>query len=211
MKTFRHVIAAAALSVFAVPAAMATGVLLGTGTLNTTDDLTRIQVGSNVLEFLDLSTTSGSTVSAAVSAYSGNGFHWATGSEVSDLYSAFGITYANSPGAVSDLGAGLAERTSFVGYLGQTAGQAGHSLGWIDDLTGGGFHTYSCIAIDSCGPLSFVYNVPDNYGIWPAEFQVGVFLVRDGVPAVPEPTTYALMAAGLAGLAALRRRRGSKN
>ena len=208
MKTFRHVIAAAALSVFAVPAAMATGVLLGTGTLNTTDDLTRIQVGSNVLEFLDLSTTSGSTVSAAVSAYSGNGFHWATGSEVSDLFSAFGITYSNSAGAVSDLGASLTDRTSFVGYLGETGGQAGHSLGWIDDLTGGGFHTYSCIAINSCGPVSFVFNVPDAYGIWPSEFQVGVYLVRD---AVPEPTTYALMAAGLAGLAAMRRRQARKS
>jgi len=208
MKTFRHVIATAALSVFAVPAAMASGVLLGTGTLNTTNDLTRIQAGASVLEFLDLSATSGLSVSAAVSAYGANGFHWATGSEVSDLFSAFGITYSNSAGAVSDLGASLTDRTSFVGYLGETGGQAGHSLGWIDDLTGGGFHTYSCIAINSCGPVSFVFNVPDAYGIWPSEFQIGVYLVRD---AVPEPTTYALMAAGLAGLAAMRRRQARKS
>ena len=208
MKTFRHVIATAALSVFAVPAAMASGVLLGTGTLNTTNDLTRIQAGASVLEFLDLSATSGLSVSAAVSAYGANGFHWATGSEVSDLFSAFGITYSNSAGAVSDLGASLTDRTSFVGYLGETGGQAGHSLGWIDDLTGGGFHTYSCIAINSCGPVSFVFNVPDAYGIWPSDFQIGVYLVRD---AVPEPTTYALMAAGLAGLAAMRRRQARKS
>ena len=208
MKTFRHVIATAALSVFAVPAAMASGVLLGTGTLNTTNDLTRIQAGASVLEFLDLSATSGLSVSAAVSAYGANGFHWATGSEVSDLFSAFGITYSNSAGAVSDLGASLTDRTSFVGYLGETGGQAGHSLGWIDDLTGGGFHTYSCIAINSCGPVSFVFNAPDAYGIWPSEFQIGVYLVRD---AVPEPTTYALMAAGLAGLAAMRRRQARKS
>jgi hypothetical protein len=208
MAKCRYGIAVAVLSIVAVHGAIANGVLLGTGTLNNVDDLTRIQVGGNVLEFLDLSATSGSTVASAVSTYGGYGFHWATGSEVTNLYSAFGITYANSLGALSDLGATPAQRTRFVGYLGDSGYTGGQSLGWIDDLTSDQFHTYSCISIFSCGPESFVYSAPATFRAWPADPVIGVYL--DRVSTVPEPSTYGLMVAGLVWLASSGRRRLGK-
>ena len=50
------------------------GTLIGTGTLLTTDDLTRVQVGSSVLEFLDLSTSKGQSWTTALANYGSYGF-----------------------------------------------------------------------------------------------------------------------------------------
>src|SRR5262245_55731548 len=145
MKFARTLVAAAVLG--AMTAAPATaGVLLGAGTLNNTDDLTRIQVGASTWEFLDLTATDNLSVAAALTAYSGAGFHWATGAEVAQLYSAFGITYSSAADTVVSLGASDASRASFVGYLGVTAFENA-ALGFIDDLTTADHHTYSCIAV----------------------------------------------------------------
>lgn len=200
MKVLHKSVLATALAVAAVGPAMATGTLLPDGMLNTPGDLTRIQINpSTVLEFLDLNVTQGSTVASAVSAYSGAGFHWATGAEVSDLLSAFGITYAAIPNGVAILGgAGLAQRTAFVNHVGDTYDGFGLSLGWLDALTTATSHSYSCIAINQCNGNSFINNTTSY---WPSEPHIGVFLVR----AVPEPATFLLLAVGIAAMLNARR------
>jgi hypothetical protein len=180
--------------------ATAASILIGAGTLDNPGDLTIIQDGGgNIYEFLDLSSTDGLSVTSALATYSSDGFDWATGVQVSELFSAFGITYANSPGTVTDLNASVASRTSFVSFLGVTAGING-SLGWVDDLTTPTHHTYTCISINQCGPASFANNTAS--ATWPESSLVGVYLVRTGTLAVPDlPDTSSLLLLGASALA----------
>ena len=204
MKTVRTLVAAAVLGAMAAAPATA-GVLLGTGTLNDPDDLTRIQVGTSVLEFLDLTATDGSSVAAALGTYSPAGFHWATGAEVAELFGAFGMIYASSPNSVEPVAATATTRTTFVGYLGITGGSDA-AIGWIDDLTAGGFSTYACVGINECDGGAFVNNTTF---FAPPNADVGIYLVRDaGALAIPAPATAALLGLGLTGLGWTRRKPG---
>lgn len=196
---------AAVTSTIAISGALpaSAGVLLGTGTLNMADDLTRIDASGTVLEFLDLSVTAGSAVADALSSFGGDGFSWATGSQVAELFGAFGITYSIAPVALADLGATDAQALSFTTHLGTTLGDA--AMGWIDDLTSATYHTYACISVVTCGPGSFTYN--STTFAWPAHRNIGVYLVREA--AIPEPATLALFGLGLAGLGFARRKRAA--
>jgi hypothetical protein len=100
------------------PAKAAT--LLADGTYSTPGDLTRIDNGGTVLEFLDLTLTDGGFNEAGALA-TFPGFHLGTQAEVSALFSAFGIVYplVLNPGDVVDLGA-PANAASFVSHLGAT-------------------------------------------------------------------------------------------
>lgn len=180
------------------------GALLGTGTLNVADDLTIIGIGGGAtLEFLDLTPTSGLTIAGALSTYSGNGFSWANGAQVSELYSAFGFSYSILANNFIDLGVTAGQAASFMSYLGTTRPDG--ALAFIDDLTGGGFYTYSCISVDLCSPNSFNRN---STFITPPWDGIGVFLVREGREGtVTEPATLGLLGVGLAGVGLMRRRR----
>lgn len=105
------------------------GVLLGNGTLNVANDLTRIGVGPVTLEFLDLTAIDGQSVATALTNFGAAGFTWVTGGQVAELFSAFGITYAIAANTLMDLGASLTSRTDFVSYLGAT-NDADGAVGW---------------------------------------------------------------------------------
>ena len=183
--------------------ASATPLLIGSATLNLANDLTVIQDGSQVLQFLDLTSTQGMSVANAVGTFGAKGFHWATGTEVALLYGAFGITYQSVVADVHFLTVQAAQATAYTSYLGITGGDA--AVGWIDDNTDASFHTYSCISVLTCGFGAFVANNTFN---WPSEPRIGVFLARSAANPIPEPGTALMIGIGLAGIFALRRRSG---
>ena len=185
--------------------ASATPLLIGSASLNLANDLTVIQDGNQVLQFLDLTSTQGMTVANAVGTFGANGFHWATGAEVAQLYAAFGITYQSVVADVQFLSVPAAQATAYTSYLGITGGDA--AVGWIDDNTDASFHTYSCISVLTCGFGAFIANNAFN---WPSEPRVGVFLVRSAANPIPEPGTALMIGIGLAGILAFRRREGKK-
>ena len=66
-------------------------------------------------------------------------------------------------------------------YTGPPEAISPAALGWVDDLTTTTAHTYICVG--SCAGSAFTKNTTE---FWPAEPDIGVFLVRDAVP-VPRP------------------------
>ncbi len=184
------------------------GTMIGTGTFQTTGDLTMIQTsGGDVLEFLDLMSTVGMSVDDALDEYESDDFRWATGDEVSELYGAFEITYSLKEKGFVDLGLAptSTEATTFLSFI-QTSSNS--ALGWIDDYTTGDYYTYSCISVgNGCFPVAAFTNSTKNF--WPSEPTIGVYLVRNNA-LIPEPSTAVLVAGGLLGLAMQGRRRNAQ-
>lgn len=194
-------IAVVSATALATPAS-AIPMLIGSASLNLANDLTVIQDGNQVLQFLDLTSTQGMTIANAVSTFGGDGFHWATGAEVAQLYGAFGITYQSVFNDVVFLGVPAPLATAYTSYLGMTHDDG--AIGWIDDNTVGSFHTYSCISVDVCRNGAFVVS---NDLLNDPSPGLGVFLVRSA--AIPEPGTAVLIGIGVVGTL-VRRRRGGK-
>jgi hypothetical protein len=172
--------------------------LLGSGTLNNPNDLTRVQDGATIHEFLDLSATKGQTLIDSLAMYGGQGFRFANSDEVSGLYSAFGFSYVSpSPDGLVELFPTLAQSTNFVSYLGATVNDA--AIGYLNDVHVG--QVYSCISSSQCGPDNFVL---DRAFIGNPTY-LGNYLVRDIAAPVPEPAPLALFSLGLLGFVAVRR------
>jgi hypothetical protein len=181
------------------PAKAAT--LLGSGTYQTTNDLTRIDVGGIVLDFLDLPLTTGQTPTQALATYGSAGFTLATDVQVSALFSAFGIAYGFAPGDVFSLSVDGPTAANFISYLGAT--QFGTlTMGQFDALGFG--NSYFCIGC----PASFVYNVGSTL----IAANIGSTLVRiEDVGSTPLPAALPLFAGGLGVIGLLARRRKRKN
>jgi hypothetical protein len=202
-------------------AANAEPVLIGSRTLETANDLTVIQTSTNTLEWLDLTSTVGMSIQAAATTYGADGFHWATGAEVSELWATTGIIYASAPNTFLQV--------TFTGYAGQIAlmdllgvtDNDGNPLfgsngarGWIDDHTTTTAFTAACISngLGVCSPpwgsvvnstVSPLILTSDGT---PAVGTMGTYLVRT----VPEPSSLAQVALGLCAVAVafITRRRG---
>ena len=196
LKRWLSMVTLAASSVVSTPA-FAAPVLIGGATLNATDDLTVIQDGAQVFQFLDVSITAGMSVATALATFGAAGFHWATGADVARLYGAFGITYQSIPTTYVILSASISDTANLVSYIGTTLGDA--ALAWIDDNTFSFYHTYSCMGPTTCTPNAFVENTTS---FWPSNAEFGVYLVRSQPNMVPEPGTMVLF--GLAILGAIR-------
>jgi len=197
-------------AVFSGAVAHANGVLVGNGSLFHPNDLTRIRVGSDIVEFLDLTSTAGLSVASALAAYAGSGFHWANGNDMAELVSAFGMSYSINPGGISaDLGGSEAQRTSFVSYLG-TPGIKDYTnnTGWLDDHSTQTMHSYLCVGFVGCGKVNGGGGafVAQTSQVWPAGPYFGVYLVRTAPP-VPESSTLSMLLPGLAAILGTRRLR----
>jgi hypothetical protein len=178
------------------PAKAAT--LLADGTYQNANDLTRINNGGTVLEFLDLPLTTFETPTQALATYGSAGFTLATASQVTALFDAFGIVYGFVPGDVYDLGA-VPNAASFVSHLGAT--QFGTlSAGHFD----AGFGSYFCIGC--------AQNFVSNNNITFSSAIVGSTLVRTAavVAPVPLPAALPLFATGLGAIGLLTWRRKRK-
>lgn len=177
--------------------------LLADGTFSAPNDLTRVQEGSTVYEFLELPNTLGMTAAVAQSTFSADGFVFAGFSHVKHLLEAFGFSGVTLPalGTYQTLGAGdaagFAERL-YSAHPTRSYIQAGFQ----NDL---GHPVYICISgsgscgLDSGEIVNFPYLVDGNPNS-------NVLMVREAAVApVPLPATALLLAGALAGFGALRR------
>jgi len=195
---------------------------------------THVQVidGEYGLEWLDFGThngdavTFGTSMDTALVNYGDQGFRYATETEVSDLFSFFFTNFSDSGSGTMTVGEDpdlllIQERNSWlVGFgtheqtTGSDLGQTLYSAGmYLDDDDGSvqyaGFKIfldpdvstkfYSTEFVTSSNLLTNSYNP-----------NLGVFMVRDYVPAVPIPAAVWLFGSGLLGLVAVARRKNIK-
>lgn len=193
-------VAAIAAAMTLSASAVAVPVLVGSATLNSANDLTVIQDGTQVLEFLDLTSTKGFSVANSLAAYGANGFHWATGAEVTQLYGAFGFNYQSIATTYAILNVPAANAASFTSYLGATFGDG--AFGWIDDNTTSIHHTYACISVTTCTSNAFVENTGS---FWPSRPEIAVYLVRSQPNQLSEPATLMLVGVAILGAVGMRR------
>ncbi len=197
---FSRIITSALLAAAALTGTCAqAGVLLGTGGLEKSADLTRIATASGTLEFLDLTTTQGWTIEDALFGYAPQGFRVAGGDEIRELMGAFGIAYFVTGDYMAELDATGTQSKAFVDHVSATWGDAAYGISYE---AGRNMYMFSCIAIDNCGePANYIAMEDYTYG----NELMGFYLVRDAVE-VPLPATPALFGAALLAVAALRRR-----
>jgi hypothetical protein len=180
--------------------------LVGERTYVTAGDLTRIDDGGALLDFLDLTVTTGQSVSDAAADYAGDGFSVATAAQITALLDAFNIVYAFVPGAATEMTAPVGMSASFVNYFGATLTSA--ALGFYEDSSSLNPSAYLCISTATCSAANFTNDraFASQYSI-DGDGAIGTFLVRAGVSDVPLPAAAPLLLAGIAGLTLLRRRR----
>lgn len=204
--------------------------LLLTASLNTSADI--IDHGSYLtdtatgLDWLDVTETVNMSINNVImeSGAGGrfSGWRYATGAEVNDLVSDFTGIQITNYGTVS-LPSGSTDR--LVDLLGSTreswsnlnpqsyqmyctnCSDAEYTFGYVADHISDYF--YTALVWDSTLPgsadwVSSHYSVNNAY--W-GFYDVGSYLVRGHIPAVPEPETYIMMMAGLSIVGAVARRK----
>lgn len=176
-------------------------VLVGSATLQNSNDLTVIKDGKLIYEFLDLTVTSGRSQSSALATFGEEGFVVASNVDMARLFSSFGIDYAGRRARFADLGATKEQAATFISYLGNNLWGV-DSLGTFIDLEFG--QSVACVAVSGCLPRSFVSDIDRSAG-W---LGFGVYLVRTAsteANEVPEPAPFALLGLGAIAFAAARR------
>lgn len=181
-----------------VSASASAGVLLGTGKLDTENDLTLVQAGARTYAFLDLNLTMGWSQAEALARYGAQGFAVATDVHLRELFGSFGFDYGNQKDGFVALNVRPDQALAFNSYL--HLPRSTFAMGTFIDSNYG--QSWSCISTNACSPASFVSNTDYSDGFPFA----GVYLVRQ-TGEVPEPGSFALIGLGVAGLVAARRRR----
>jgi len=202
-------IVGAVLALTAPFGAVSAATLLPAGTLNTTDDLTRIDDAGTVLEFLDVSATTGQTSASALSTYSASGFAVATFAQVTSLFDAFNITLPSFPSTSVSFSVVSADAANAIDALGATFTGGNGDRGVIGNFDrGDGQIAWMCIAegTGACSPTGQIGNnsLFDGHQFW------GVYMVREiNSAAVPLPAGFPLLLAGLGcfGIVSRKRRR----
>jgi len=193
---------------------------------------THVQVtdGEYGLEWLDFGThngdgvTFGFSVDNAVAAYDTQGFRLATETEISDLFSFFYTDFTDSGNGTMTFAEDPAselnkERNSWLTAFGTHEQTSGSELGqelystgmYIDDdgsVQLAGFKIFLDPGVETT-----LYSTDFTVGFLDANTgydNLGVFMVRDYVPAVPIPAAVWLFGSGLLGLAAVARRKNIK-
>ena len=220
MSFYRVAAFSAAVVVIAAPLAAST--VSGTATYRLTGDLTLISSGGSMLEFLDLTATTGLTASEAIGLHGAAGFSWATPAEVTTLLDAFGLGSVTTDATAWNRGIRSVDIDAvrrFHEAIGvtYTSGSQSYAIGYVDDgdASSGGSGLVNVRDLSGDGSI-FVnhhdFGDGDNGG---ARGNIGYFLVRpapsvtrsDPVPTVPGPAAAVSLGAALFGLVVLRRRR----
>ncbi len=171
------------------------GVLLGTAGLEKDADLTRVATATRTLEFLDLTTTQGWSVDAALFGFGPQGFRLARGDDMRELMSAFGITYVVTGDYLAELISTEKYSAAFADYLGATWSDAAFGISYEGAR---GMLIYSCISTAGCGqPPNYVAMEDLNFG----DERMGVYLVREAPLPVPLPATLPLAGIGMLAMA----------
>lgn len=177
--------------------------LLPDGSLRAPGDLTVVQEGGTLYEFLDLTATLNVHVNDAIAAFQSDGFSWADASDMTVLLSAFNIAYSINAGDISHLlpadGTSWTPDTfasatsSFLNHLGSDPLNNISSAGFINDLPVAGRSTYLVV-----NPPNGIAQISNEQTLFQAA-GLGTFLVRTEpvVSAVPEVSTVQTLSFGL--------------
>jgi len=180
--------------------------LLPDGMYQTVGNLTRVDVGGTVVEYLDWTVTLGMGIQTAVNTYAPAGFSLVNGAQMATLFNAFGMTYGFVDYGVFNLtSAGFvtpSQAAAFTASVGATTADA--SVGLFGPDASGVSSSYLCISVARCAPTNFIY---DTSLVADGNPLAGVALARvAAVPTVPVPAGLSLLLTGVLGFALLRRR-----